>query len=131
MQMRMSFHHVCIETNTYTESICFYQKLFAFDIIEESKGFHGREYNTWLKNGDIIIELQTPKADHSKINYQLGTIGIMHICFVVNNLDEEIKRIKELGFNIFKDGKEKYEICGKYITKIVAPEGTVIELREY
>ena len=27
--------------------------------------------------------------------------------------------------------KEKYATCGKYITKIVAPEGTVIELREY
>lgn len=128
--MNISFHHICIETNTYTESITFYQKVFAFEIIEESKEFHGREYNTWLKKNDVIIELQTPKKDYSTTNYQLGNVGLMHICFIITNLENEINKIKELGLTIFKDRKDKYEVNGKYICKIVAPEGTIIELRE-
>lgn len=43
--MRMSFHHVCIETKTYTESITFYQKLFAIELREYLNFFMGIRSN--------------------------------------------------------------------------------------
>jgi len=41
-------HHICIQTNTYLETLEFYIKALGFEIVEESPNFHGREFNTWL-----------------------------------------------------------------------------------
>lgn len=58
--MRKSFlHHICIQTNHYEESLKFYCKMLDMEIIEETPDFHGREYNTWIKNDSLCIELQT------------------------------------------------------------------------
>ena len=50
-------HHICIQTNTYLETLEFYIKALGFEIVEESPNFHGREFNTWLKLGTFYIEL--------------------------------------------------------------------------
>ncbi len=47
MGIRM-MHHVCIQTNSYNESLEFYTKVLGFRIVQETKDFHNREYNTWL-----------------------------------------------------------------------------------
>jgi glyoxylase I family protein len=41
-------------------------------------------------------------------------------------------RIKNLGFNIFnsKGGKDIYKVENGKLFKIVAPEGTIIEIRD-
>lgn len=36
-------HHICIQTETYEESINFYTKILGFEIVNESKNFHTRE----------------------------------------------------------------------------------------
>ena len=60
MSIKM-IHHVCIQTENYTESLNFYKNILGFETIKETKNFHGREFNTWLKLGNFMIELQTPK----------------------------------------------------------------------
>ena len=59
------FHHVCIQTNTYEESLRFYCDLLDMKIVKETAGFHGRAYNTWLQKDRFAIELQTPKGDQT------------------------------------------------------------------
>lgn len=129
--MELRFHHICIETNKYNESIKFYTILLGFDIIEETENFHGRDYNTWLQNGNVIIELQTPKNDTiGVINNCLPTNGLKHVCFQVQNIDEIISNLEAQGFTKFVEGKKKYEIFDSLLSKLEAPEGTIIELRE-
>ncbi|MED0963155.1 VOC family protein [Bacillus paramycoides] len=55
-------HHICIQTNTYLETLAFYTKALGFEIVEESPNFHGRAFNTWLKLGAFYIELQTGRV---------------------------------------------------------------------
>lgn len=129
--MELNFHHICIETAMYNESINFYTKLLGFNIVEETENFHGREYNTWLQNGNIIIELQTPKKRKlEQTNSCLPNTGLMHICFQVENLEDIIRKLESNGFFGFIEGKKKYKIMNSYLSKIKAPEGTIIELRE-
>ena len=54
-------HHVCIQTENYEASLDFYTRVLGFEVVSETTNFHGREYNTWLKLGNFMIELQTPK----------------------------------------------------------------------
>jgi len=127
-----SIHHICIETDRYNESLDFYCSLLGFSIIEETKNFHGREFNTWIKKESIIIELQTPKTGEAVGSSQLKQTGIVHVCFIVDNLAAAVDMLLNKGFTSFrkKDDKVMYKVKDGYLSKITAPEGTVIELRE-
>ena len=102
--MLKSIHHVCIETDDYEKSIYFYTKILEFTIIEDMNNFHGRLHNTWIKNNEIIIELQTPKNNQ----HIIGNIGLVHVCFVVDNLHEYISLLENKGFMDFVKDKKLY-----------------------
>ncbi len=125
-------HHVCIQTEKYKESLEFYTKILGFELVTETANFHNRDFNTWLRLGTFMIELQTAKkGDELKIWSSLNE-GIVHMCFLVDDVQKEFDRIKKLGYNNFKikNGKEIYKVEDGYIFKIKAPEGTEIEMRD-
>ena len=125
-------HHVCIQTNIYKESLNFYTKILDFEIVQETKNFHNRDYNTWLKCGDFMIELQTPKNNIPLNSYSTLNEGIVHMCFFVDDIHSEYKKIKESGYSKFKvkNGHEIYKVEDGFLFKVKAPEGTEIEFRD-
>lgn len=66
------------------------------------------------------------------INWNELNAGIVHICFLVDNVQEEFDRIKELGYTKFKlkNGEAIYKVENNCLCKIKAPEGTEIEMRD-
>lgn len=125
-------HHVCIQTNDYKNSLYFYNQILDFEIVEETKNFHNRDYNTWLKCGDFMIELQTPKNNIPLNNYSTLNEGIVHMCFFVDNIHSEYEKIKSCGYTKFKlkNDKEIYKVENGFLFKVIAPEGTEIEFRD-
>lgn len=125
-------HHVCIQTEKYKESLDFYNKILGFEIINISENFHGRQYNTWLKLDNFMIELQTPKVGDNFNKWSNLNAGPVHMGFLVDNVEEEYKRIKNLAYTNFKvkNGEIVYEVKGEKLFKIKAPEGTEIEIRD-
>lgn len=125
-------HHVCIQTSNYKESMEFYTRILGFEVVQETENFHNRAYNTWLKLGEFMIELQTNKNDEKLIKWSNLNEGIVHMCFLVKDVREEFERIKALGYNNFKikNGKAVYDVEGSLLLKIKAPEGTEIEMRD-
>ncbi|MDU4800358.1 VOC family protein [Clostridium butyricum] len=125
-------HHVCIQTNDYKNSLYFYNQILDFEIVQETKNFHNRDYNTWLKCGDFMIELQTPKNNIPLNNYSTLNEGIVHMCFFVDNIHSEYEKIKSCGYTKFKlkNNKEIYKVENGFLFKVIAPEGTEIEFRD-
>lgn len=125
-------HHVCIQTECYEKSLKFYTEILGFEIVNETPNFHNRYFNTWLKLGDFMIELQTNKKEETLNPWDSKNAGIVHMCFFVNSVEDEFNRIKNLGYTNFKlkNGKEIYYVEGSALCKIKAPEGTEIELRD-
>lgn len=127
-----NLHHVCIQTEKYRESIDFYTRILGFEIVNEIANFHGRDFNTWLKLGNFMIELQTPKKGDEFMAWSSLNSGIVHMAFMVDSVEEEYERIKSLGYNDFKvkNGEIVYKVLGESLMKIKAPEGTEIEMRD-
>ncbi|MDT8717662.1 VOC family protein [Clostridium sp. 19966] len=131
MSVKM-IHHVCIQTEKYSESLEFYTKILGFELVSETTNFHKRDYNTWLKLGSFMIELQTSKKGEKLNNWSSSNEGIVHMCFLVDNVQEEFDRIIKLGYKSFKikSGEIIYKVEDGYLFKIKAPEGTEIEIRD-
>lgn len=102
----MRIHHVCIETTIYRESIEFYTKVLNFKLVKE-----------------------TPKKE-VKLKNQDGE-GLVHMCFYIENLKEELERIKRIYNNFkLKNSEILYTVEGGSLFKVIAPEGTIIEFRD-
>jgi len=128
----MMMHHVCIQTNRYRESLDFYTRILGFHMVKETSGFHGRAYNTWLEMNGFFIELQTGKGEELLEPYDKNREGIVHLCFYVEDVVWEQKRIGDLGYKDFKlkEGKAIYRVENGFLFKVKAPEGTEIEFRD-
>ena len=126
----MRIHHICIQTNDYEKSIEFYNKVLGFKVIKETKNFHGRSYNTWLELNGFMIELQTGKECLSE--YNKDAEGIVHFALESNNIEEELDRILNTGYSKFKlkNNSILYQVEDGQLFKIIAPEGTIIEIRD-
>ncbi|WP_058302820.1 VOC family protein [Gorillibacterium timonense] len=126
--MEAFVHHICIQTNQYEASLAFYQKL-GFQLVQETPGFHGRSYNTWLTLNGFHIELQTGK---DRLNPASGSDheGLVHFCIWVEELE---KALSVLDFDdslfLLKNGKRIYTVENGQLCKLKAPEGTIVELR--
>lgn len=125
-------HHVCIQTEDYKASLDFYMNIMGFKMVKESANFHKRSYNTWLELEDFMIELQTGKEGEVLARPNSKAEGLVHMCFLVNDVKAEVARIQALGYNDFKEkhGGAIYEVEGSALSKVIAPEGTIIELRD-
>jgi glyoxylase I family protein len=127
-----ALHHVCIQTECYEESKKFYTEILDFKIVKETPNFHNRDYNTWLRLGDFMIELQTPKMGTKFSKWSSMNAGPVHLSFLVDNITETYEKIKSKGYNDFKvkNGEEIYKVENGYLFKVKAPEGTEIEVRD-
>ena len=108
-------HHVCIQTDKYKESLDFYTNVLGFKVIRESKDFHTRDYNTWIKFGEFMIELQTAKSNDTLHKWSSSNAGPVHLGFLVDDVQKEYDRIKNLGYTDFKlkNGQIVYEVEGE------------------
>lgn len=123
-------HHLCIQTNSYLETIEFYTKGLGFEVVQESPNFHGREFNTWLKLGAFYIELQTGKQHEILTPVNSNSEGLVHFCIWVEDLEFEVERLQRMKCNFIRKNEEIiYHVENGDLCKLIAPEGTIIELR--
>ncbi|MFS0840692.1 VOC family protein [Paenibacillus sp. 1P03SA] len=124
-------HHICIQTSCYEQSLAFYRDALGFEVVQETPGFHTRGYNSWLRLGEFYIELQTGKAGEELQPVNTSSRGIVHFCLWVEDLEEEVRSLKESGAEFrLKNGREIYTVENGKLCKLTAPEGTIIELRD-
>lgn len=112
----------------------FYVNILGFEVMLETPNFHERDFNTWLIQGETRIELQTNKKSEELIPFNKASGGIVHFfCLYVKDLEADYERLLNTGFRAFKQkkhGKDIYEVEGGKLMKIIAPEGTIIEIRD-
>lgn len=129
---RMKIHHVCIQTNCYKESLKFYQDILNFKLEIETTNFSNRAYNSWLDLNGFMIELQTGKDSIQLNKVNINSEGLVHFCLYSESFDKDYKKILNNKLSVFKEknGNKIYNIENNRLFKLIAPEGTIIEVRD-
>ena len=125
-----AFHHFCIHTAVYDASFKFYTELLGFALVKDDLHAPKRLHRTWLKRGPLMIELLSEKCNKKYEPYTNKNQGITHLSFEVEDIDKAFKEAMIFGAkNKSKHGKDIYRIKGGRQFKLIAPEGTEIEIR--
>jgi len=125
--MTREFEHIAVGVTDLEKSVEFYTKVLGFSILRRSA--------THTEAGDIdivyvnrgpyameLIAVQPRKAEgkptESAVSEARTRIGMSHIGFAVDNLDEELKRLEKLGVKIVsKSTIPKERFVSKYKAK--------------
>jgi len=125
-----SFHHFCIHTSNYDDSLSFYKDLLGFELVKDDLYAPKRLHRTWLKRGPLMIELLSAKCNKPYGAYSNSIQGVSHLSFEVVNIETAYEEACSFGATVKpKHGKSIYRIKGGQQFKLVAPEGTEIEIR--
>ncbi|MEX1112117.1 MAG: VOC family protein [Candidatus Andersenbacteria bacterium] len=122
----MKLHHVAITVSNLEKSTDFYTKNFGLQVVKE----FARPENGWkarfLQADNIIIELfEFEESGSQNDNEDISIVGIRHIAFSVEDIDEEVKRLSHLEFTPVHEGAS-----GRRLTFTQDPDGVQIELYE-
>lgn len=121
-------HHVAIICSNFQKSKHFYTSILGFEVINEH--YRAERKSTKLDlalNGEYLIELFS-FPDPPQRRSRPEAVGLRHIAFEVDNLDEELLFLSKN--NILFEQIRTDEMTNKRFTFIFDPDDLPIELYE-
>lgn len=126
--MRLNkIHHIAIIASNYEKSKDFYVNKLGFEVIRENHRKNRDDYKLDLKLGDIELEIFGIKKSPKRLSYP-EACGLRHLAFHVDNIEEVINELKELGIECEKVRID--EFTGKKMTFFFDPDNLPLELHE-
>lgn len=131
--MEFVFHHIALSVSDIERSVQFYEKLGLKRVLDYVSD-DGEMKITQLKFGAAILELfwyknaKSLPAHARSLSSDLPVIGTKHFGFRVENLDEALARLQELGIEIAeqpKTGRTGVRYCF-----FKDPDGTLVEVSQ-
>ena len=92
---------------------------------------NGDLYGTWVPTPNILIEIWqyvNPKTPDEPVNGSLETLGYTHICFEVDDVLAEYKRLQQLGVPFIS---EPHQTATSVVVFGRDPDGNLFELLQY
>lgn len=131
----MRLHHIGVVVKDVSQSSAIYQKLLGLRPLSNAHEDPIQRVKTIFLGlgweGAITLELLEPTAVDSPImNFLRRGGGIHHLCFEVDDIDEEIKKIKESGGTV---ACEPVPACGfdnRRIAFVFPVENVLVEFVE-
>lgn len=121
-------HHIAIICSDYERSLEFYKNVLGFTVLAENYREKSKGYKTDLALGnEYIIELFSFSSPPARPSHP-EAVGLRHLAFEVNDIDEEIKELERLGIE-----HEPIRIDGYTNRRFVFfqdPDGLPLELYE-
>ena len=145
--------HINIVVSNLERSVKFYTEILGFTEIKRAD-LSGEwiEKIVGLKNvkatvvyvvapdGEPRIELlhyHTPAGARIAANAIANTVGLRHIAFRVQNIDETVKKLRDAGVALLTDPIKvpntvvEHDLGSKLLCYFHDPDGTLLELAEY
>ncbi|MEU0884907.1 VOC family protein [Lentzea sp. NPDC005914] len=139
-----SMHHLGITVTDLAAAVAFFEALgmelegkahMEGDFVDGVIGLDGSKSEiAMLRTPDDryrieFSEFQTPDAVDGSSHAPINALGLRHVAFVVDDLDDTLSRIKPLGGEVVRN-VETYQDMLK-TCYVRGPEGILVELCEY
>jgi catechol-2,3-dioxygenase len=122
--------HVNLVVKNIPEMLKFYQAAFPhWSVRDQGTGEWYGKPRTWLHLGDDYQYLAL--SDHgegSNRDLQGHQVGLAHVAYVTHNLDALVARLKDVGFEVYKNGEIHPHRKNLYFKD---PAGFEVEFVEY
>lgn len=120
-------HHVAIIVSDYEKSKDFYVNKLGFSIVRENYRKERDDYKLDLKMDDCELEIFGVKNPPKRLSFPEGC-GLRHLAFKVDNIEEVIAELKEMGIECEPIRWDEY--TGEKMTFFSDPDGLPLELHE-
>ena len=77
-----------------------------------------------------LIQYLHPQGNKDTFLSKANQLGLRHIAFIVENIEEEVKKLKEKGVTLESE-IQVWEKTGKKLLYFYGPEGIILEYCEY
>lgn len=100
-----SIEHIGIAVNDLASSISLYEKLLNTSCYKIEEVISEQVKTAFFKTGDSKIELLEARSDESAIAHFIAkkSAGIHHVAFAVDNIYQEMERLKQQGFRLINE----------------------------
>ncbi len=107
----MKLHHIGIVVKDIRESLGELTEFFEFKETTVPMEVKSQKVNVcFLKTSDVYIELIEPVEDDSPVKkFSESGGGFHHLCFEVENIVEEIEKMKESGARVIVEPVKGFE----------------------
>ena len=107
----MKLHHVGIVVKNIQESLGELTKYLNFEETSVPISVKSQKVNVcFLKTSDVYIELIEPVEDDSPVQkFSESGGGFHHLCFEVDNIFDEIEKMKKNGARVIVEPTEGFE----------------------
>ena len=103
--MLKKIDHVAIIVKDADEALKTYSEMFGFEVEEELEGQGGEFKTVMVKVGDFRVEFLQPltnEGSFAKFLRERGG-GLHHVSFATNNINQELKKLKEQGRRLINE----------------------------
>lgn len=130
--MKVTLHHVAIQTADFERAISFYTSILGLKIIKQPFIYKGERKLAWLDAGSVVIELYSIKFGTSPSSYDQQRIGADHLAFEVQNLEGFITYLKNHDIQIIKEPflPKTEDPHQPRVAFVEGPDGEEIEIRQ-
>jgi methylmalonyl-CoA/ethylmalonyl-CoA epimerase len=131
----MKLHHVGIVVKDIENGIQRYKAMFDFVPITKVVNDPVQKVSVVLlsdsEKGSVPLELIAPLTDDSPVSKILqGNMHLYHLCFLVNDIKEALKKFRSNGAIIISGPVPADLFEGKRIAFVYTPDKYVVELLE-
>ncbi|MBN1393479.1 MAG: VOC family protein [Pirellulales bacterium] len=132
--MDLTLHHVGILTADIAQSAAQYAERFGYRVCSEiihDPAQTARVQFLSLADSAPFVELVTPDGPKSKLSNALKKGGgLNHLCYLAPAIEEECRRMRELGMLLLQSPVEAAAFPGRRIAWLMGRDGIPIELLE-
>ena len=103
--MLKKIDHIAIIVKDADEALKTYSEMFGFEVEEELEGQGGEFKTVMVKVGDFRVEFLQPltnEGSFAKFLRERGG-GLHHVSFATNNINQELKTLKEQGRRLINE----------------------------